>query len=588
MAHKTCGKTFGNSNEKAEHDMSAARPCAQGNDVGAAGAIMTSIRKQSARESTAIQAAKVKHADLSRVCLEAQSANDILQERQPLKEIGLANAVPHPCPCVAFSSTALSATADLKSSEAPSLHKHWLKRHEVMDGRLPARPQPAPKVKKCFQLQYCVCCKEGRAVHMLWCRIMNWLKQGGLPNLDSLMTGSIVLLLRAHEEGVDHSMLEGAAALENEGHTHRFLDGHGKWRIGYIPLHYKSPWRPTFLLLLFADEQSFRNAEAWHADALLSFRCAGEQPAFHTPHTFCKGVPLEHKLDICLAELSETHAPWPHSTGLVRASPCCEQITIWDGLEQEEAKQRRRQRRQPANSTRGRRKGVETHHSNAECFPDNDNAFSDMGEVDALLDTENEQDDCADGWQDDMLLQNIDAASEIGDAAADVKTSHSSSSSSSSSSSPTNNDSDKGENATSTVAIGSASVGTPTDIPKPNPHNDSQAAGSMKPIERVRRPETFRLGQFRFTYRPPNAYQCTCLLHAKGAKTQCTKSGTFEEGDDVSMNKLLHHLQCWALRAYTVETKEQHQAGRGLPALDEMERAMTLYQLGQRLQELAE
>ena len=93
------------------------------------------------------------------------------------------------------------------------------------------------------------------------------------------------------------------------------------------------------------------------------------------------------------------------------------------------------------------------------------------------------------------------------------------------------------------------------------------AAAPAQALQRDRREETFVWGEHRFlfTFRPPSTFQATCRYHAAKSRTKCTKSCTWLAGAELEKEEAILRLKLWCLKAGEADSRESHQAGRGVP-----------------------
>ena len=125
------------------------------------------------------------------------------------------------------------------------------------------------------------------------------------------------------------------------------------------------------------------------------------------------------------------------------------------------------------------------------------------------------------------------------------------------------------------------------EAPRPQPQVPSPGQNAAEPDEeaqrRVRRPQTFTCGCYRFTYKPPFSYQASCPLHPPEGQAKCTKLGTWRPNDDQDRARVIRALKCWCLRGHAEPSKSAHQGRRGLPQLTREEQSLTDLQLDARL-----
>eukprot|EP00971_Amphidinium_carterae_P351658 6492213-Amphidinium_carterae.2 len=163
-------------------------------------------------------------------------------------ESGTANwiAIPHTCSNLhSYGHVASSKVEELQSEASISeLHSTWSCRHEGVRhtdanglAEVPAEKQRLQKtrerLKNCWLNNYCLCSAEGRHVNRMWSVIASALKLLLHTYQDDLSYGYIILEWRVASTGVRQEESEGSV-------EPRVIYTH-------VPLHYKRPWRPTFM-----------------------------------------------------------------------------------------------------------------------------------------------------------------------------------------------------------------------------------------------------------------------------------------------------------------------------------------------------
>eukprot|EP00971_Amphidinium_carterae_P172338 3416435-Amphidinium_carterae.1 len=133
--------------------------------------------------------------------------------------------------------------------------------------------------------------------------------------------------------------------------------------------------------------------------------------------------------------------------------------------------------------------------------------------------------------------------------------------------------SDEGNVAASTSSTSSSSSSSDSseDCNSSSAHDDTaqDEVVTGHPRRKPRRAKlsapSYRYGPFRMTFRHPKAgtpskgsWQMTCPFHCRHEKTKCTRSLTFATDEGGELGQL--RLKYWALRGYTLATREEHQA----------------------------
>eukprot|EP00971_Amphidinium_carterae_P319878 6358220-Amphidinium_carterae.1 len=130
---------------------------------------------------------------------------------------------------------------------------------------------------------------------------------------------------------------------------------------------------------------------------------------------------------------------------------------------------------------------------------------------------------------------------------------------------------DEGNVAASSSSSSSSSSNSSDDSNSSSAHDDAaqEEVATALPRRKPRRAKlsapSYRYGPFRMTFRHPKAgtpskgsWQMTCPFHCRHEKTKCTRSLTFGTDEGGELGQL--RLKYWALRGYTLATREEHQA----------------------------
>ena len=505
-----------------------------------------------------LKAQKQEHERRLEACLGSR-ADRVLASNQGLLRLGAGEwrASPHTCPCVTHCQSAVQACASVSVNQSSDLQAAWEKRHDVVQhsdpGDLWQRAPLRSQEKMCYKLAFCICTARGHLVSSFWsaasATLKDYFRDPGQMQL--LLGGHICVVLRATRADTE----EGAVV---EVRTH------------HVPLHYRKPWRATFCRLDPADEFALQRLQAADIpdETYVALRqpLGHGEPLFQTPHLMINSLSLQHRWSLMLAVLSERPVAYPHSAGQVMVRLLGETVVqIWDGEERELAKRRRRKPQQDAAAAAASADNVVEAAARAQA----------PAEADVpVLDEHVSEDDGGDD-----LFAYVLSGSEH-----EVASSNDSSSSSSSTSSTSS-----GEDSAQDIAnLGREAEEGARDAgaaPAEALHVEiERGAGDIEshPTRRVQA-ETFERGGFRFSFKPPSSYQALCRQHSRHERTRCTKLGSWQPNEEGGMERVLHALKCWCLRAPACEDRAQHQGSRGFPRLSDEELTLTPAELDERL-----
>ena len=472
----------------------------------------------------------------------AENASRILIEndslaRMRVKWVGMH----HCCPAIAMCVSATNATERVAATAHPDtsiaqLANNWVRRHDGVSAIAKKRCQ-AEKQTQCYQDGLCSCHRSARSARAFWKRCKSVLKEIYKTKVEEkkLVGGEVILVWVSPAEGDLPSLC----------------------LFSWVGLHYKSPWRPTFLMMdlcgneLQQDEQEcvtrlMAGAEAQAGETVLlqvmsEFASGFEVPACRTGQEFARCLNLQRCWSLSAFRTSDRKAPALMAAGRVRAiaeGTCAE---VWNPAEHDN--------------------GIEAALGQyvelvGEADVDDDNASSSSDVIvgaeegfQAQPQQEHDLGHRSEDEGDDMdlygeqLLELIRAAEQNPEEHAPPPSSTSSS------------DSDSDVVVGYDVAVQENVDGAVLrEAPQP-------PAG---PGERLLRDETFTLGAFRFTFRPPSGYQATCRWHRpdEGSTTKCTKAGTWNAAEPLQRLSVLRRLKSWCLQAPSFQDRRSHQGER--------------------------
>ena len=316
----------------------------------------------------------------------------------------------------------------------------------------------------------------------------------------------------------------------------------------HVPLLYLRPWRPTFFKLQprFAAQELvevMRSPELQAEDAIAQqflgqhkfefeipkWRGMEESP-FMTHFAFLSTLDPQLYWSMLILELSQSNGPYPLSSGRVRANLSSkEPVPVWP----HDAEQAQREEvwinadedlevEEEAGAEQLPLEGNEVDNEGAD-------VVDDAGDIEPLL--QRAEHLVAEGNQED-------------------------SSSSSSSSSETDI-----EEAREGVAVAEPAAELAEAEAVPRARNPD--------ARRAVHDATFTWGSFLFTHRgegSTTAWQCTCRYHSgRDSASRCTKTRGFK--NEAESAEVIRKLKSWALSAPAFASKQEHQGGRGLPAM---------------------
>ena len=559
--------------------------------------VVESVAKAEARSLQA-QRQEIKATDTRRLetllRLQDDRVHHPLRERKGLKDICKWLPIPHSCPSAfaRLEAWTFSSAATVVGQKA-GLARAWRRRHVGLPKRsLKYKSRPD---HRCWQQGFCHCSGRGRATSRCWNSARQSLQQTMSRNSflkEKFATGEICVRWRS--ESIElHEVGGGEVGTSEVGWT-------------YVALHSQRPWSPLFMMM----EEVVSGQEREAGVVLRVQKDAEHCPRFKAPLDLVSTFDLQKRMHLQVYYLSTSRKAFPHSAGCVVVYPGDDnsdpERCFWAGLQPQQQPQQNPGASQwldvDLSDGIGERPGGAEHDGEV-LAADNDDVDSDnesvvpeevaekvvVGEVEGEHANENE-DEIADDDDDLFPRSLLDLWAGSWDRDADSSSKGASSSSSSSdetSSSSSSSSSDSGSSSSSSDEGDSNQ--SPAAPPSPNQGLDNVADDANVPEDndtqrnaaRVRRPESFELGAFLFTFKPPRSYQCTCKWHL--GKPTCTKSCTYD-GSEAGMEDTLKRLKCWALTAPEHDDKVGHAGGmRGVPLLGGADAFRSMAELDQAI-----
>ena len=515
------------------------------------------------------------------LALQQDTAKNPLRERRGLKDLVPWVPVPHSCPSAIARLEAwkYSDVGNLTGQKA-GLARAWKRRHQGLpkkSDKWKARPD-----HRCWQQGFCVCSGQGRLVNTCWNNAKKIIQRTLARELglkEKFLKGEVCLRWRPEELQQEGEGAEPSPIL---------------WT--YVALHYQKPWSPLFMMMEEVVDRVHDKGKVLRA-LVDDNHC----PRFQAPLEMVNELNLQHTWHLQFFYLSTSRHAFPLSNGCVVVLPgdghADPEQSFWAGTHQharraqpapsqwqdvdmsdEPAVQADNQNQQgsrppgiPPNiayNEAGLREEEEPDDEDEHDDEDADQVDREAGgeeqnnnDVDTTDNQDEEEIELFSSELLDLWAGTVQNISEAG------QSSGSSSSSSSSSTSSSGSDTGSGSDSSSS---GSDSDDTPSEHANPrSPVSPGLAAEAEQEAAsqpaRVRRPESFELGAFLFTFKPPRSFQCTCKWHP--GKPTCTKSSTYD-GSDAGMEDTLKRLKVWALTAPEAADKLAHSGGmRGVPPL---------------------
>ena len=193
----------------------------------------------------------------------AQSTLALLERRHQLKSATSSwAAVPHCCTSLhCYGEVSKMDSEALMSGSRPTLlEEAWVARHKGVRHEAAAQlpkmkaeqqmfHRRRDRVRRCWLHGSCLCSGNGRNTSRMWTKISQGLKELLHGRSDDLCEGMLILewtSRSAEADDRDPKRRKGAACSSNSSAPDPVCSPP---MYTYIPLHYKRPWRPTFLAL---------------------------------------------------------------------------------------------------------------------------------------------------------------------------------------------------------------------------------------------------------------------------------------------------------------------------------------------------
>ena len=496
----------------------------------------------------------------------AFDVDELLADRQMLKQLAEWIPVPHSCGAVSAKHTALAACKDVAEGQIMKLAEQWLRRHLGIPARDPpevaGNPCRMPPQRLCLTEGVCVCRGQNRLRAFFWVAARRVLMEQYSHEIEKLqLTGGTACLL-----------WRGRAGAETDIAATVML---------YVPLHCGKPWRAVFLALAFATPEDERLSRSpglgQDGEPFIHFRLLEGDCGFtfQNPLQMVAGLDLDFQWEVAFLVLSDRVVRQGSRDTFTAQLRGGRPLHVWDGADREWHKRRRQRPRQAAAAADddGGSGGQDEDFFNAPLEESEVQDYEAADQSDA--DDQERRGDL--GAQVQALIEEADL-SENDRAVAEPLPSNSNNSQcnaadSSSSSSSSSSDDDvlvvMEEEAISEAAAGAAAAAVAGE------QQGASRALEAPARQRALRPQSFTWGNyFHFSFRPAvdnggrmmMAYHVVCRFHRKIGAASCSKQLSFEpqEHDDA-----VKRLKLWALSAQDHATKLEHQGRRGLPVLSE-------------------